>query len=150
MMDYTFDEIEGFFRKAKKKRAMSKLWEYRKEIPDPFKPQFKVKILMCVPHPTLFQPFPCILVLIGNPKSKIFFRLTNLSDLADVFVLPTDEVEKARQSLCSAQEEAQKLLAIEKALSVGKELTKSLSSLSDKDFKEIEAFLKAQQPGQPS
>jgi predicted RNA-binding protein YlxR (DUF448 family) len=142
MMDFTYEELQGMFRRVRRK-ALPKLWEYRKELQDPYTP-FKTKILMYVPHPTLFAPFPCILVSIANPKSRMFFRIKSFQDLEAVFVLPADEQTRAILALKNAQEEAERLEAISKALEVSKDLAKSLSSLDQSDLKEIEAFLRQQ------
>jgi len=143
MMDFTYEEMEGIFRK-KRKRAISKLWEYRKEIPDPYLPQFHTKILFYIPTPTLFAPLPCILIAVANAKARMFFRVRDIRDMENVFQLPEDELQKASEALCNAQNQVDGMEGIVKDLFAGKMLPEALSALTKEELREIEIWLSEQ------
>ena len=103
--DFSYDEMEATFRR-KRKSAMPKLWSFTKKLPDPYRPKYYTKIELFVPQPNFFSPFPCILVSIRTIKYKAFFRLLDLSDLDQVFVIPEDQRQKCHQALQDAKREA--------------------------------------------
>lgn len=105
LLDFTYDEMEATFR-HKRRSAISKLWSYTKELKDPYRPKYYTKIELFVPQPTFMSPFPCCIVSIRNAKFKTFFRILELSELEQVFVLPAAEKENALQALQNAKDQA--------------------------------------------
>jgi hypothetical protein len=105
IIDFTYDEMEATFRK-KRKVAMPKLWSYSKKLHDPYRPKYYTVIELFVPQPNFYSPFPCILVSIRNTRFKTFFRILDLADLEGIFVIPSEEHQKANQALYNAKREA--------------------------------------------
>lgn len=105
IVDFGYDEMEATFRR-KRRSAMPKLWSYTKKLPDPYRPKYYTNIKLFVPQPNFFSPFPCILVSISNAKFKCFFRVLDLADLDEVFVVPQEERQKCSEALQDAKREA--------------------------------------------
>jgi hypothetical protein len=102
---FTYQDLEATFRHKVKKR-MPKLWSYKEKLYDPYKPKYYTTFEMFVPQPTLDSPLPCVLISIRNSKYKTFFRVADPADLAKVFTLPPEELQKCHEALCSAKLEA--------------------------------------------
>ena len=105
LLDFTYDEMEATFR-HKRRSAITKLWSYTKQIKDPYRPKYYTKIELFVPQPTFMSPFPCFIVSIRNAKFKTFFRMLDLSELEQVFVLPASDKENALDALQNAKKQA--------------------------------------------
>ena len=81
----------------------------RWKVQDPYDKRFLVNYTASVLKPSFETPVPCISMSIVTAAGRVFVRFRCLEDLRQVFVVPSEYIERLQEGYATAIVEANKL-----------------------------------------
>ncbi len=87
-------------------KNLKRLSWYRREVRDPYQPQYYTAITCSVYAPTMERPYASVLISIANAGGRVLLRVTDIEAAQRVIWLPLEAIGRLTAAVIKANEQA--------------------------------------------